>query len=633
MVNEMDKKKKNALIVLGFMLIVFCIILAIRWKKCDNTFLYSDIQGVTAGKKEEIVFSVALANRFSEETTVELYSDKVLIKEMNDNGEDGDETAGDHIYSCTHAVELSAGESVVFYAKYKSKKTDELVIRGFDEITEESYFHSSEVVKEIISSADEYVDSTTGYVDGANVEKSVYEVCKAAKKMQKSGEVLDVENNGSSALVRTNNGIWYAYQPNVEDVKATGINVDLDIISMHPWQNTGFDYTSYQDAAKYTDEQLENVYYKSENKNDEVTLDLINSLHKDQIILFDTHGGYSLLLGPYITTGQQFKVSNALSEDAIKGRIVIAGSEKITDNRVAFTSNYVKEYIPRLDHSMVYLGACYSFKDFRLVNSFKEKGAEAVLGYTESVSVSYDKRMIRSIMECMSTYYKGFDDYGYIGFALAYARECNGDDDSAYKKRGKPAVLQYVGYQDYRFYAKYLVEFEARIHEQEQVQENIPEEEVKTPVEKPDFAVTVYGNYPIYLFTGHGLVAHFEDQGSDEANSAAKIKVKEYANAYVSGEDTVFTDKNMSQIRPVSKGTLRAQMFINKTLWSFFDDSHGMGEEQARWRYFIYFVHNYDPESSVEENTDDIVNPDEILYKEKSLSEWLKILILNKEPD
>ncbi|MGN0253680.1 MAG: hypothetical protein ACI4CW_05245, partial [Lachnospiraceae bacterium] len=230
----MDKKKKNALIVLGFMLIVFCIILAIRWKKCDNTFLYSDIQGVTAGKKEEIVFSVALANRFSEETTVELYSDKVLIKEMNDNGEDGDETAGDHIYSCTHAVELSAGESVVFYAKYKSKKTDELVIRGFDEITEESYFHSSEVVKEIISSADEYVDSTTGYVDGANVEKSVYEVCKAAKKMQKSGEVLDVENNGSSALLRTNNGIWYAYQPNVEDVKATGINVDLDIISMHP---------------------------------------------------------------------------------------------------------------------------------------------------------------------------------------------------------------------------------------------------------------------------------------------------------------------------------------------------------------------------------------------------------------
>ena len=632
--NSRSKRKKKKTILckcLAVMMLLFFFGLAVKWYKLDNTIFYSYTLGTLSGEETDIVFSVDLADKYPEETRVELYSENGFVMEMNDNGEDGDETAGDHIYSCTHAVELSAGESVVFYAKYKSKKTDELVIRGFDEITEESYFHSSEVVKEIISSADEYVDSTTGYVDGANVEKSVYEVCKAAKKMQKSGEVLDVENNGSSALVRTNNGIWYAYQPNVEDVKATGINVDLDIISMHPWQNTGFDYTSYQDAAKYTDEQLENVYYKSENKNDEVTLDLINSLHKDQIILFDTHGGYSLLLGPYITTGQQFKVSNALSEDAIKGRIVIAGSEKITDNRVAFTSNYVKEYIPRLDHSMVYLGACYSFKDFRLVNSFKEKGAEAVLGYTESVSVSYDKKMIRSIMECMSTYYNRFDDYGYIAFALAYARECNGDDDSAYKDKGKPAILQYVGYMDYRFYAKYLVEFEARIHEQEQVQENIPEEEVKKPVEKPDFAVTVYGNYPIYLFTGHGLVAHFEDQGSDEANNAAKIKVKEYANAYVSGEDTVFTDKNMSQIRPVSATKLKIQKLINNSALSYFNEVHW--NEGAALRYMIYMYHDYNPDEVIVTQNGVVVRnickPMEILYTKKTWVEWAKILMFD----
>ena len=72
-------------------------------------FLYSDIQGVTAGKeRRNCIFSGPKLIDFQKKTTVELYSDKVLIKEMNDNGEDGDETAGNHIYSCTHAVELSA---------------------------------------------------------------------------------------------------------------------------------------------------------------------------------------------------------------------------------------------------------------------------------------------------------------------------------------------------------------------------------------------------------------------------------------------------------------------------------------------------------------------------------------------
>ncbi|MDO4509179.1 MAG: hypothetical protein Q4B53_04555 [Lachnospiraceae bacterium] len=44
-----------------------------------------------------------------------------------------------------------------------------------------------------------------------------------------------------------------------------------------------------------------------------------------------------------------------------------------------------------------------------------------------------------------------------------------------------------------------------------------------------------------------------------------------YANAYVSGDDTVFTEKDLGQIKPVSASSLKAKMFVNRTLLSYFD--------------------------------------------------------------
>lgn len=456
-------KNKKIFFCIGIVtvLVIASIVLWMRYSKKDNNlFLYSDIQGVVDGETENITFSVDFGDEFPEDIEVELYSNDTILKEMNDNGEDGDRVSGDHIYSCTQSVGLSAGEFYIYYAKYKNKKTNEIIIRGFDEITEESYEHSSDIVSDIISSADKYIDQKTGYVRYKDVEKSVKEVCESAKKMLEAGEVLDIEDNGDSALIRTSNGIWYAFQPSVEDLKSSGKNADLNIISFHPWHSSGLGYTSYQDASRHTEEKLDNVCYKSEYRDTEVTLGLIKSLHKNQIILFDTHGGFSMVLGSYITTGQQFKIDNVLSGDAIKGRIVITGGESdaLTDNRIAFTSGYVKKYVPWLGNSMVYLGACESFMDYRLVNSFIEKDAGVVLGYTTSVSVEYDKKMISSIMEYMSTYYDEIDNYGCIESALSYAKECNGDDDSAYSNSFIPSILYYEGNPEYRFYNTHIDE-------------------------------------------------------------------------------------------------------------------------------------------------------------------------------
>lgn len=627
----MKKGKKYFLIILGVVLTVFVIILAIRWNKLDNTLLYSDCYGVISGEKTDVVFSVLLSQKYPEETKVELYVDKALIGEMNDNGENGDEIAGDHIYSCKHSVELNAGEFQVFHAKYKNKKTDELTIRGFDIITEESYENSSKVVSEITSVADKFVESSTGYIEQKNVKKSVNEVCKAAKKAQKSGEVLDVENNGNSALMRTSNGIWYVYQPKVEGIDALGTNVDLDIITIQPWYNYGSKeqirhYEYVDDAAYYADKEFDNLRYSAEYKDRDVTLDVLKSLKKDEVILITTHGCSTNTLGPILSTGEECSFSDNFSLDAINGRVTVTGGKVPEDRRIAITGLFIKEYIYSLEHSFVYLGACESFKDSRLAHCFLEKGADVVMGYTETVNSIYNRRMLYSIIERMCHYFEDIDEYGNIGHALYYARDIHGVDDSKYKNYS-PSKLIYYGNQNYRFYNKYLEKL-AEYVKQSKKSTDSEIEQPECPVEKPDFPITVYGNYLLYYITGHGLAAYFEDKGSDEANQEAKLQVMEYANAYVSGDDTVFTEKNLGQIKPVSASSLKAKMFVNRTILAFFDDSHGMGEEQARWRYFIFLAHNFEPESENE-----VAKPAIVTYRKRSFLEWMKVLVMNEDPD
>lgn len=636
----MKKGKKVFLYTIIGLLVCFIAMLFIRWNRLDDTFLYADILGVFSEEVTDVVFSVDLADIYKEETEVNLYIQNEFVNEMKDNGEDGDKVAGDHIYSCRVSLKIPAGECEEYYAAYGHKKTNIVTIRGFEDITEESIEESNSTITDIYNVAKEYEDEATGYVAYTDISKAVQEVYKAAKAKQKTGEILDIHSEDDSVSLRTSNGIWYVYQPKIEGVEALGSNADLQIITMQPWNSFGTEHLLENDkfisAARKAENTFENVTYTALYEDREVTLDVINTMSKNQVILINTHGGYDSMFGPFLSTGQTYKFSEEFSMDAIAGRIIMTGKPNDVDGRLCITAGYVEKYLGNLSNSMVYMGACKSFMDHRLANSFKDKGADVVMGFTDTVIADYDRAMITSIMEVLCTYSESDSEYGNIGQALAYARKVNGEDDSEYilvdeeEKDNKPARLVYIGAKEYRLYNQYIADFEKYMNELQDTDTYEPEE---TLVEKPDFAVTAFGNLTIYMISGHGFVAHFEDQGTDEANQEAVIKVKDYINAYVSGKDVIFKDHNISQIRPVSKAVLQTEMFINRTIWPFFDDSHSMGEEQALWRYFIYCVHNYYPEKSLEDNSNAIVKPAKILYEEKSLSEWLKILILNKEPE
>lgn len=616
--------------ILG-LLAIYIIIMIIRWNKLDNTILYADSLGIVSNESKSIVFSVDLADKYSDETKVNLFMRKELVKEMNDDGRDGDELAGDHIYSCKLELNIPVGESEEFYATYKHKKTNTLIIRGFVDITEESINQSNEIMQEIYDIATEYEDKSTGFVDSENVAKAVKVVCKEASKKKKTGEILDIHNNGRSALIRTGNGIWYSYQPQVEGVEAIGTNADLRIITMQPWYSFGLSTKKFMDAANKASETFGNVDYAECYMDTTVTLDVINNLGENEIIVFNSHGGYDRVLGPYLTTGQTYGYFTELSDDFITGRIVLTGKPKNDEGRMAITGNYVKKYLGDLTGSMVYLGGCHTLEDERLANSFIDKGADVVLGFTDEVRASYDRIMFESMINAMCTFNQRENDYETVGEALQFAKDRHGITDAdTDPKDTTPAELVYVGEPKYRFFNQYLVDFANQDFSKHIIVETESEEQGW-----PNYPIIAYGNIPLFELTGRGIgfTAYFEDRGSEEANEKAKSEVFKYANEYISGKDRVFWDDNVSKIKPASATGIKVRKAINNAVLSYFNDSHQV--EGAIWRYMIYFYHDYNPEDIiVTENgviVRNIAKPRERLYTKKTWFEWVKILITDAE--
>lgn len=627
--SEMKKWKNIFKWIILIIIVMFVVVLIIRWNRLDDTVLYADSLGIISNEVTDVVFSVDLADKYNEDTKVNLYIRQELVKEMNDEGIDGDELAGDHIYSCKVKLKIPAGEFENFHATYKHKKTNTITIRGFANITEESLNKSNNTIQEIYDVAGEYEDETTGFIEPKNVVKAVKAVCKEAALKQETGDILDIHDNGRSALIRASNGIWYSYQPEVEGVEALGTNADLRIITMQPWDGFGLKTTQFIDAANKASDTFENVNYAECYMNTAVTLDVINNLAENEVIVFNSHGGYDKWVGPYLTTGQTYTYSDEFSYDCIIGRIILTGKPKNDEGRMSITGSYVKKYLGELTGSMVYLGGCHTLEDDRLANSFIDKGADVVLGFSDEVRASYDRIMFESMINAMCTFNEDENDYGTVGEAIQYAKDRHGVTDAETDPDDTtPAELVYVGEPNYRFFNQYLEDFA-----NQDFSKPIVEEPETTEQGWPNYPIIAYGNFPIFVLTGHGVgfSAYFEDRGSKEANDTARQEVLKYVNEHVSGTDRVFLDRNISRIKPVSKTRIKTQKVINNTVLSYFNDAHQA--EGALWRYMVYFYHDYNPEDIVVTKNGvvvrNIAKPKERLYTKKTWLEWAKILILD----
>lgn len=301
-----------------------------------------------------------------------------------------------------------------------------------------------ELDNEVKNAADQYKESS-GYIDPENIDSALSAVESAAESLKNEGIVTDYSNNSGTVWIKLSSGIEYVYLPEEEGIDLGG--TDMTITTLQPF-NTWYleerpDSGDHERGERATDGSAEKIaseldeYSFVNNYDDEqVTLDTIKNFGENQVILWHGHGGYNTKTHSFLVTGVPldeeaflldpiYYIKNAkYTVDYLSGSIVCTNL-----GRIAVTYKYIDDNIGSLENSFIYLGACETGKDTYLVNSFLGKGAEAVVGNSDSIETKYNQNMIMSVCNGLITKDDN-NNYMTLTDAMEYAFDINGASDS-----------------------------------------------------------------------------------------------------------------------------------------------------------------------------------------------------------
>ena len=121
--------------------------------------------------------------------------------------------------------------------------------------------------------------------------------------------------------------------------------------------------------------------------------------------------------------------------DCLQDRIIKRSTEK-QKNLACFTSKFVDKYCGDLSNNLIILSSCHSGQNSNLADSFLNKGATAVLGFTDEVYTMYCTEFSTYVLSYMTYANESTNQYNTLSeaFALAIDKCCANDIEYAKTK-------------------------------------------------------------------------------------------------------------------------------------------------------------------------------------------------------
>lgn len=297
--------------------------------------------------------------------------------------------------------------------------------------------------------------NSSGYIPKERVPNVINDVSKYVKELQKQGIVKDYTVNSDDVFIRLTGGLQMAYIPKVAGVSSNGDQNEMTVLTLQPYDYfSPFDENTIKtdildNAATNINKTFPNIKFSSQTNynHDAVTLDLIKSFSKNQIILWDSHGNKSdNKRGPFIATGQTDNEKYTLYFKTYKNdRDALV---YLPGRRVAICAEFVNKFCSRMDNSFIWLGSCSSGSTSTLANAFKNKGASTVIGFTDTTKTRYIHDLLENIVKQMTD--SMFDGFLDIESAKSEAEKVCGKDDSI-KYNGIGSCAKIFGNKHFKF--------------------------------------------------------------------------------------------------------------------------------------------------------------------------------------
>lgn len=401
---------------------------------------------------EDSVLQLYVYGNSSFTREIELYMNDTYIGNMHDDGQDGDEVAGDEKYSFEVTVQSTELNEVFdFYAKCGDISTEHCVLYSYHRgITQEEWNEEQNLCNAVNEKISEYL--VDGYVPINQADYVYEELYQFILRYieENNVQVLNVNKEKYGISVKFSSGIPLFIDLPFEGVE-TGSNENICIRTLEPYcTNGGTQLKSFEENALYI--QDNNIYCINDLslKDENVTIEnIVNAFTDKGIIIWHGHGSYSLKYGSLlcITTPNTEQFNKDYEDDILNNRIVILKNGTIT-----LSSLFFDKYLQDIDNSVVYLGACLSYNDSRLASSFLNKNASAVFGFTETVYTAYDCAVMDMLSEemCKGRDMLIFTLYQDIKTSLKNIKNELGDNDIEYAKR-------YMNVSEYKDSTSFLI--------------------------------------------------------------------------------------------------------------------------------------------------------------------------------
>lgn len=331
--------------------------------------------------------------------------DEQFIAYMNDEGQDGDEIAGDGIYTCQKSLSSSEVKLVNYHAGMDGKISNSWEISFYRDITQDEFTSASQLCESVSEMT--FEDACT-YASGHSDEIQSYEVDNINRTITYrtaygiTGLWMeepdpDLKGNGELAVPSSAGADYDAVRTQMASAEFRSLLSDNDVMVMRPFRGSEFTYDDFQIAGDILASGLGgNLTVRDDG---DVTLDIMKSLGDYGVVLMDSHGTLKSGKTPYMLIGEELNESKFLwdpvyyvmhagySADYLSGRILCTGH----NNRLAVGGKFFDKYYSSgsLDGSFWFLGTCYSMYDSSISGVLTAKGAEAVAGFTNVVSVPY----------------------------------------------------------------------------------------------------------------------------------------------------------------------------------------------------------------------------------------------------
>lgn len=272
-----------------------------------------------------------------------------------------------------------------------------------------------------------------GFVPKEDVPALINEVEIEVKNQLNNGRIQEYNRDTNNIYIKYKSGIEYVFVPHEENALASG--EDNNIITLEPnqddysvgisrlkaWIDKKFNNLAYQGSysvpanAKLISDKYPDKFTYNENPmpdyntmmddefssftNSRVTVERLKRIGDYKVVIFEGHGNNNESTHSIIFTGESFigwKDFSKYKEDIARGEVILSSFPTIGNvpysvvRTYGVTSKFFERHISKMANTLVFLGSCRSGKDRVLADTFLSKGASAVLGFDESVSMEFE---------------------------------------------------------------------------------------------------------------------------------------------------------------------------------------------------------------------------------------------------